>query len=269
LGRSERNVAIHYEVKRRITDSRGNRFNADMIGVTANAASSIALRNAILKGIPKALWVQMYETARKTIMGDFQTLANRRATTLQNFQKFGVTAERVFEKLGIRGEEDITLEHIVTLRGLLTALRDGDTTVEDAFGKTAGVDMPKSKKEQDAAAAAAVASTDKAGSTPAQSQRSGETGAGFESSEVLSGETKARAASPDSAAAESGAQSNDSPPMRPSQVNVIRAKLKAAARTEVDLEAKYPGKSLEPKDGKQQFTVADFGVIQAWISEAQ
>lgn len=44
----ERNVAITYEVQRRITDKRGNRYKPDMIGVTANAACSIALRNAIL-----------------------------------------------------------------------------------------------------------------------------------------------------------------------------------------------------------------------------
>ncbi|KAG1166891.1 hypothetical protein G6F35_017935 [Rhizopus arrhizus] len=42
----ERNVAITYEVQRRIVDRQGRRFKPDMIGVTANAACSIALRNA-------------------------------------------------------------------------------------------------------------------------------------------------------------------------------------------------------------------------------
>lgn len=129
----EKNTAIGYEVKRRIVDKQGRRFKPDMIGVTANAACSIALRNAILKGVPKALWTGIYQAARRTIMGDFQSLANRRAAALEAFQKFGVKPEQVFEKLGIRGEEDISLDHIVVLRGLLTALRDGDTTVEDAF----------------------------------------------------------------------------------------------------------------------------------------
>src|SRR5712664_3702907 len=45
----EKNTAIGYEVKRRIIDSKGRRYKPDMIGVTANAACSIALRNAILK----------------------------------------------------------------------------------------------------------------------------------------------------------------------------------------------------------------------------
>ena len=37
----ERNVGLTYEVQRRITDSKGKRYNADMIGVTGNAASSM------------------------------------------------------------------------------------------------------------------------------------------------------------------------------------------------------------------------------------
>ena len=132
----EKNTAIGYEVKRRIVNKSGKRFSADMIGVTANAACSIALRNAILKGIPKALWSPVYEKARETIMGDFQTLAVRRETVLGNFQKFGVPPERVFEKLGVVGIVDITLEHIVTLRGMLTAIKDGDSTVEDMFPRS-------------------------------------------------------------------------------------------------------------------------------------
>lgn len=130
----ERNVAITYEVQRRIVNKRGQRYSADMIGVTANAACSIALRNAILKGVPKAFWEDMYSEARRVIMGDVKTLANRRAAAVAAFQKFGVSAEQITAKLGVGGVEDITLEHLVTLKGLLTAIRDGDTTPEDAFG---------------------------------------------------------------------------------------------------------------------------------------
>lgn len=129
----QRNVAITYEVQRRIVNSRGSRYSADMISVTANAACSIALRNAVLKGVPKAFWSEMYEAARKVVMGDFKTLANKRASALEHFQRFGVKPEQVFEKFGVAGESDITLEHIVTMKGLLTALKDGDTTVEEQF----------------------------------------------------------------------------------------------------------------------------------------
>jgi hypothetical protein len=130
----ERNVAITYEVQRRITGKNGRRYSADMIGVTANAACSIALRNAILKGVPKAFWEEMYGAARQVIMGDIKTLVNRRSAAVAAFQKFGVTPEQIVTKLGVGGIEDITLEHLVTLKGLLTAIRDGDTTPEDSFG---------------------------------------------------------------------------------------------------------------------------------------
>lgn len=129
----ERNVAITYEVQRRIVDKQGRRFKPDMIGVTANAACSIALRNAILKGVPKAFWSDLYNAARQCAMGDFKTLANRRAEALKAFQAFGLSADQVYAKLGVAGLEDVTLDGLLILRGLLTAMRDGDTTPEQAF----------------------------------------------------------------------------------------------------------------------------------------
>lgn len=143
----ERNVAITYEVQRCIVDKKGNRFKADMIGVTANAACSIALRNAVLKGVPKAFWEDMYVEARKVIMGNVQTLANRRAAAIETFQRFGVSLEQICQKLGVAGVEDIGLEHLVLLRGMLTAIKEGDTTPEEAFGtgtegKKAPVELP-------------------------------------------------------------------------------------------------------------------------------
>jgi hypothetical protein len=131
----EKNSAITYEVQRRITNKHGQRFKPDMIGVTGNAACSIALRNAILKGIPKAFWADLYEAARRTIMGDFKTLANRRALAITAFIAYGVKEEEIFALLGVSGIEDITPPHLVTLRGVLTAIKEGETTVEEAFGR--------------------------------------------------------------------------------------------------------------------------------------
>ena len=144
----ERNVAITYEVQRRITDKNNRRFNADMIGVTGNAASSIALRNAILKGVPKAFWDDMYQAARAVVMGDFSTLANRRADALKALVAYGVTQEQVFAKLGVEGAADIGLDHLVTLRGLITALKEGDTTPEQAFAADDGAAKQTKPAEQ-------------------------------------------------------------------------------------------------------------------------
>jgi len=129
----ERNVAITYEVQRRVTDRSGQRLKDDMIGVTGNAACSIALRNAILKGIPKAFWSDLYDQARETAVGNVQTLANRRARALGVLQKMGVPSSTVFAFLRVEGEADITLEHLATLFGITTAIKEGDTTPEQAF----------------------------------------------------------------------------------------------------------------------------------------
>jgi hypothetical protein len=144
----ERNVAITFEVQRRITDKQGRRYKPDMVGVTGNAASSIALRNAILKGIPKAFWDDMYQAARQTVMGDFKTLGNRRADALKAFLGYGISPEQIFSKLDVAGIEDIGLEHLVTLRGLLTAIKEGDTTPDQAFAPDSGpeIGMPSAKK---------------------------------------------------------------------------------------------------------------------------
>ena len=145
----QKNVAITYEVQRRITGRNGNRFSADMIGVTANAACSIALRNAILKGIPKAFWTDMYEGARRTAMGDVKTLPNRRAEAFKALQGYGISKEQALAKLRVQGEADIGQEQLLILRGLLTAIKEGDTTPEQAFapedGAQTGVTMPPRK----------------------------------------------------------------------------------------------------------------------------
>lgn len=130
----QRNVSITFEIQRRITNRQGRRFSADMIAVTGNAASSIALRNAILKVVPKAFWSDIYQAARQTVMGDFSTLANRRDNAIKAFVAYGVSKEQIFEVLGLKGVEDIGLEHLVTLGGILTAIKEGDTTPEQAFG---------------------------------------------------------------------------------------------------------------------------------------
>lgn len=142
----QRNVSITYEVRRRITDQKGRRYNADMIGVTSNAACSIALRNAVFKGVPKAFWSGIYDAARRAAVGDIKTLANKRADALRYCQQLGATPAMVFAALGVRGEEDIDLDKLATLKGIVTAIKDGELSVDTAFAPPAGkppTDAPK------------------------------------------------------------------------------------------------------------------------------
>lgn len=129
----ERNVQVTYEVRRRITDRQGRRFKTDMIAVTGNAACSIALRNAVFKGVPKAFWNDIYEAARRASVGDIKTLANKRADALVYLQKMGVPQANVLTVLNLAGVEDIGADELATLKGLINAIKDGETTVDATF----------------------------------------------------------------------------------------------------------------------------------------
>jgi len=121
----EKNSQCTFEVKRRITDKYGKRYNDDMIGVTGNAAASIAMRNAILRGVPKAFWQSIYDAARQVAVGDASTLSADRERALGWFLKAGITNEQVFAKLGVKGIEDIGIAEMEALVGLKNTLKDG------------------------------------------------------------------------------------------------------------------------------------------------
>lgn len=129
----ENNIAAAVEVRRRITDRSGRRFNDDMITVTGNAASSIALRNAVFRVIPMAYINPAFREAQLTCLGKNKTMEQRRTEMLTWWAKKGATKEQVFAALGIKGEEDIGNDELITLHGLATAVKDGEITFETAM----------------------------------------------------------------------------------------------------------------------------------------
>lgn len=129
----EQNVAISYEVTRRIVDKNGRKYNDDMIGVTSNAAASIALRNSILKVVPKSYWQPIYLEVRKAAIGNAKTFSAKKAAAFEYLAKMGVTPDRILAALGVASEDDITLDHVATLRGTATAIKAGELSVDNAF----------------------------------------------------------------------------------------------------------------------------------------
>ncbi|MBU0846483.1 hypothetical protein KKH23_04785 [Patescibacteria group bacterium] len=132
----ENNVAIEVEVKRRITDKNGKRYADDMIVVTTNAACSIAIRNAIFKVVPQALLAGMSEEIKKVAMGDARTFRARLAACVEHFKSMGVEEKRLLTIVNRKTREDVTMDDLATLRGLATAIKDGDTTVDESFAAT-------------------------------------------------------------------------------------------------------------------------------------
>mgnify|MGYP001559025338 CR=1 FL=1 len=147
----EKNIAARVEVRRRITDKRGKRYNDDMIGVTANAACSIALRQAIFKVVPFAYVKDIYEKAREVSVGKGLTMEQRRGRALEWFSKAGAKQADVLKLLARKGVEDITVDDLILLQGLKTAIQDNETTwdaiMEEKFALSEQDAMPRAIEE--------------------------------------------------------------------------------------------------------------------------
>lgn len=131
----ETNVAVSVEVKRRITDSKGRTYSEDMQVVTGNAASAIAFRNAVLKVVPKAVTKKVIEEVKQVALGQAIDLETGRQNCLANFAKVGVTDKMIFDLFDISKIEEIDKNRLFELKGLWNAIKEGTTTVQEAFIK--------------------------------------------------------------------------------------------------------------------------------------
>jgi len=142
----ESNLAIKVEVKRSVIGKNG-RFNDDMITVTGNAANSIALRNAVLAVVPKAVVDKVYKAAKEVITGDVsdenKLKAKRRQVVNGLKDTYNVTEAEVLSAVGKVSIDHLTSDDIVVLIGVGTAIKDGDTTVEYAFKKVKDAPKPE------------------------------------------------------------------------------------------------------------------------------
>jgi hypothetical protein len=147
---TETNVAIRTRVRRNILRSNGRRFSDDMVNVTANAAMSIGYRNVAFRAIPRALWLPIYEDARRLAMGSTESIARRWRVAMEWFGKHAITEDRVLAVLGRESVGDVTPDDFLILSGLHTALKDGELSLEQVFppmGEEVDLKETRSKTE--------------------------------------------------------------------------------------------------------------------------
>jgi hypothetical protein len=113
--------------------STGQRYGDDMVGVTANAACSIALRNAINATVPLAYTNRILAAAKKVAIGDAKSLDQRRQAMVTAFGQMGVSVEQLCAKVAKPALADIGLGEMEELLGVFTAIKDGDSTIDDEF----------------------------------------------------------------------------------------------------------------------------------------
>jgi hypothetical protein len=131
------NSTVKATAERRISDKHGRLYSDDMITVTGNAARSIARRNAILAGVPKAVWEQAYNEAERLIAGDVASLAVTREKAVKAFAVFGLKPEQVFKLIDVKGEQDIGITEVLALRAMFASIKNGETTVEELLTESA------------------------------------------------------------------------------------------------------------------------------------
>ena len=129
----ETNNMVTVEVSRRILDKKGNTYSEDMQILTGNAAAAIAYRNAVFKVIPAALVESINVNIREVAKGRAETLVVRRDKVVNWLVEKGVSKERIAAALELTRVEDIDLDKLYTLNGIWTAIKNGESTVAEAF----------------------------------------------------------------------------------------------------------------------------------------
>lgn len=129
----ETNVMVMQEVRRGIVTRNGERYGNDMVLQTMNAASSIAVRNAVFKVLSQAFVNSIMFDAQKYAAGDDKNLPEKRARVLERLAIQGVSQGRVLAKVGRASVAEITKDDVQTLIGVGTAIRDGESTVDESF----------------------------------------------------------------------------------------------------------------------------------------
>jgi len=130
----EKNVAISIEKRRRITKKKSkDAIDEDDINLAVNACSAIALRDATFKVVPLILVKPVYEAAKKVAVGDVKSLGEKRQKVIERLTQMGAKIENILGRVEAKKIEDIDLTRLELLIGLGTALKDGETTLEEAF----------------------------------------------------------------------------------------------------------------------------------------
>ena len=135
----ETNFAVSVEVKRRITDKNGATYSEDMQVITGNAACAVAFRNAVLKVVPETVTKSIIDNIKRVAAKrieeeiDKQGVANEVKRAVEYFEKRGVNLQALLAYLGVKRIKDVDHNKIIELRGLLTAINEGTTTIAETF----------------------------------------------------------------------------------------------------------------------------------------
>lgn len=129
----ETNFASSSETVESTVDKQGRPYSERQRMLVAKVALSKARRDATFQVVPRALARPVESAVRSLLMGDAETITKRRAKVITWINKLGIDPKRVYAALKIQGEVEIGVEQLETLTGIKTAIRDNETTIDEAF----------------------------------------------------------------------------------------------------------------------------------------
>lgn len=132
----ESNVAHSTEAAVSLLKRDGRRVGPEQVMTARGAACSKARRNAIFLAVPAALLQPIIAAARRVAAGDAKTLPERRKAQLDWFAKQGIKPATIFAWLGVKGEEDIGLEHMADMLAAVNAAKEDGTSLAAIFAQT-------------------------------------------------------------------------------------------------------------------------------------
>jgi hypothetical protein len=132
----ESNVAHSTEASVSLLKRDGRRVGPEQVMTARGAACSKARRNAVFLAVPAALLQPIIEAARACAAGDIKTLPERRKKQLDWFAKQGIKPATIFAWLGVKGEDDIGLEHMADMLAAVNAAKEDGTSLAAIFAQT-------------------------------------------------------------------------------------------------------------------------------------
>lgn len=144
----EKNFKVVVEIRRGIVNRYGKTYTDDMIRTTAQAAMSVALRNAIFRIVSPALVKTVLAKAKEVSLGKSHSMEQKREAAFKAMASVGAKPAEIFRVLGKRGLEDVDVDDLINLNGMFTAIKDGETswtTILEEFDRA----QPRTEAEVD------------------------------------------------------------------------------------------------------------------------
>lgn len=156
----ENNVYVTTEVVESTVDRYGRPYDERMRITIAKAAMAKARRDAIFQVVPKALAQPIEKEVRAILFGTTKALETRREAAMSYIKKLPIAdaENRVFAALDIKGIEDMGAKELELLTGLRNAIKENETTLDDAFppvkksgfDNAAAIEAPKEQEKKEA-----------------------------------------------------------------------------------------------------------------------